>query len=338
MTASAPAVATVTLPPAPTSPASETPLPVPPQPTAVPVEGTASTQINVRADPSTASNVLGIIPADTKIQILGKDPGGNWLQIIYSQAVDGKGWVTAQYVTLATGVEVPVIGGGATNPGDGSVAIVQQQLNVRSGPGTSFNSLGTLNAQDVVNLTGKDSNAAWLQIEFAAAPDGKGWVNSAFVQAKGVENLPIITDAGQVIGTGTPTAVPPTATPTVIPAWADNDSQDNPAANVIFDPSGTNMLIYNSDVSTPQGDSEDWVNFTPYSDTVYVSLLCRGSDSLEAELLQNGTATNMNIVCGSTPRQIKVVPGASYAIHFYALQSSDILQYINYTIKIQTSP
>jgi hypothetical protein len=71
---------------------------------------------------------------------------------LYPQGVDGKGWVTAQYVTLATGIELPVIGGSGAKPGDGNVAMAQQQLNVRSGPGTGFNSLGTLNPQDVVNL------------------------------------------------------------------------------------------------------------------------------------------------------------------------------------------
>ena len=270
------------------------------------------------------------------MQILGKDPGGNWLQILYPQGVDGKGWVTAQYVAVVKGIEVPVVGGNGVNP-SGNVAIVQQQLNVRSGPGTSFNSLGTLNPQDVVNLTGKDPNGTWLQIEFQSGPEGRGWVNAAFVQARGVENLPIIA-VGQVIGTATSTGIPPTSTPTIIPATEDNDSVNSPIANVIFEPLGTNTLIYNGDISAPQGDAEDWVSFRPYDDSIYVSLFCVGSDSLEAELLQDGVTTNMNIVCGSHPRQIQVVVGSSYAIHLYAFPSSDTLQYINYTLKIQMRP
>src|SRR6266536_453853 len=80
-------ILTTTLPATPTVAPSETPLPTP-QPTVASVDGTASTQINVRAEPSTASNILGIIPADTKLEILGKDPSGNWYQINYSQGVD----------------------------------------------------------------------------------------------------------------------------------------------------------------------------------------------------------------------------------------------------------
>ncbi len=329
---------TATFPPTLTAAPTQTPLPPPPQPTVAPVEGTASTQINVRSEPSTSGNVLGILPPNTKVQIVGKDPGGNWWQILYEQGTDGKGWVTAQYVTAAKEINVPVVGGNTLDPNNGNVAIVQQQINVRSGPGTGFNSLGTLNAQDVVSLTGKDANGAWLQIAFSAGPDGKGWVNAAFVQARGVENLPIVAESGQVVGTGTPTGIPVTATPTLIPAWADNDSISNPVANVAFDPAGTNAFIYNGDVSSPQGDSEDWVNFKPYGKSIFVSLACEGSDSLEAELLQNGTATNQNIVCGSNLMQIDVVPGSNYSIHVYILHSSNTLQYIQYMIKIQTSP
>ncbi|HSJ86474.1 MAG TPA: SH3 domain-containing protein [Anaerolineales bacterium] len=318
--------------------ATSTPLPPPSQPTVAPIEGTTSTQLNVRTDPSTASNVLGIIPANTQVQILGKDPGGNWLQIVYPQGVDGKGWVTAQYVATATGLEVRVIGGDGTNPNDESVAIIQQQINVRSGPGTGFNSLGTLNAQDVVNLTGKDAGGAWLQIEYSSGPDGKGWVNAAFVQAKGVENVPIITGAGEILGTGTPTSSPPTPTSTVIPAWEDGDSQENPIASVIFEPFGTHTLIYSGDISTPSGDAQDWIQFTPYSQRVLASLDCLGNTALQVNWLESGKPSTLQLACGDTRKEFKVTAGAIYVIHLQAPQFAGGVQYFPYTITIEVGP
>ena len=317
---------------------SETPLPPPPQPTVAPVGGTTSTQINVRAEPSTSGNVLGIIPANTKLEILGKDPGGNWFQINYPQGVDGKGWVTAKYVTMANGIEVPIIGSSGTNPNNANIAIVQQQINVRSGPGTSFNSLGTLNAQDFVNLTGKDSNGAWLQIEFSSGPDGKGWVNAAFVQANGVENVPIITEAGNVIGTGTPTGIPFTPTPTLIPAWADHDSQSNPVASVVFEPLGTHTLIYSGDVSAPDGDSQDWIQFTPYENFAFASLACDGINNLQVTFLENGQPTTLELDCGDQLKNLNMESGSIYLIQLQALPTTGRLQYVHYTITIQTSP
>ena len=334
MTVTAPVVTSALL-PSPASAPSETPLP--PLPTLAPVEGTTSTQINVRAEPSTASNVLGIIPADTKVQILAKDPGANWLQILYPQGVDGKGWVNAQYVVIPNGTQVAVIGSDPANPNAGNVAIVQQQINVRSGPGTGFTSLGVLNAQDVVNLTGRDPNGAWLQIEFASGPDGKGWINAAFVQAKGAENVPIITEAGEVIGTGTPTGIPFTPTPTVIPAWDDRDSRTNPVANVIFEPLGTHTLIYSGDVSAPTGDAEDWIQFTPYSNVLFASLDCEGESNLQVEILENGQPVDLELACGDRMKKLNANAGSVYNVLLRAPQSSGGLQYLRYTITIQLS-
>ncbi|HSB00639.1 MAG TPA: SH3 domain-containing protein [Anaerolineales bacterium] len=331
-------LSTATLPVTPPQTVTETPLPPPPQPTIAPVEGVTSTQINVRAEPSTAGNVLGTISANTKVEITGKDPGESWWQINYPQGVDGKGWVTAQYVKTATQPEVPTIGGNQAEPNSGNVAVVQQQINVRSGPGTGFNSLGTLNARDVVRLTGKDSKGAWLQIDFPAGPEGTGWVNAAFVQAQGVENLPIITETGLVVGTGTPTVIPFTATPTVVPAWADNDSAGTPIASVIFEPEGTQSLIYNGDVSAPQGDSEDWIAFKPDGPFVFISLACSGSNSLEIEVTENSAPVSTYIDCGGQMKKTGVKPGANYLIHVQATPSAGGLQYTSYILTIKTEP
>jgi uncharacterized protein YraI len=297
-----------------------------------------STQLNVRAEPSTAGNVLGILPASARVQITGRDPAGNWWQILYPQGQDGKGWVTAQYVTTANGTAAPVIGGAnSADPNSEDTAVVQQQINVRSGPGTSFNSLGTLNPKDVVQLTGKDANSAWLQIEFPNGPDGKGWINAAFVQARGVENLPIVGEAGEMIGTGTPTGIPPTSTPTVIPAPADDDSQTHPIANVIFEPMGTQTLIYSGDVSSPEGDLQDWIEFTPDKDTVLASLECYGRQDLEVEILENGQPSLLKLACGEREKSMPVKSGTVYVIHLQAAQSQGGLQYFPYKVTIRTS-
>jgi len=309
-------------------------------PSATPAEGITSTQVNVRAEPSTAGNVLGMIPANTKVEITGKDPGESWWQINYphAQAVDGKGWVTAQYVTTATRPEVPVIGGNQTDPNDGNAAVIQQQVNVRSGPGTGFNSLGTLNAQDVVRLTGKDPNGGWLQIDFAAGPEGKGWVNAAFVQTQGVEKLPIITEAGLVVGTGTPTVVPSTPTATVMPAWADGDSLAAPIVSVIFEPLGTQALLYNGDISSSQGDSQDWIAFKPYSQFVFISLECHGNGSIKIEMTENSVPLSISIDCGDQVRKTPVKAGSNYLLHLEALPSTEELQYTSYILKVKTGP
>ena len=335
-----PFVRTSTIPVSPTGIAPETPAPAPVQPTLAPVDGITSTQVNVRSEPSTAGTVLGIIPADMRVEITGKDPGGNWWQINYPHpdAVDGKGWVTAQYITMPSVAEVPVIGGASAGPNNGNMAVVQQQIHVRSGPGTDFNSLGTLNPQDVVRLIGKDGNGAWLQIDFPSGPEGKGWVNAAFVQAQAAENLPIVAESGQIVGTGTPTGIPATPTATMVPAPADGDSATSPIASVTFATTGTQILIYNGDLSAPQGDSEDWVAFQPDKQLVFVSLECKGSEDMEVQLLENDLPVSTYIKCGAQMEKLAVKAGFMYLFHLQAVPSAASLQYTNYSLTIKTRP
>lgn len=334
-------LATPTLPATPPPARSETPLPLPtlltpPSPTqAAPVEGMTSTQVNVRSEPSTGGSLLGIIPAGTRVDIVGRDPGGNWWQILYPQGAEGKGWVTAQYVTAADPSAVPAIGGGGVDPGDKSIAIVQEQINVRSGPGTDFNSLGTLNPRDVVDLTGRDASGTWLQIAYASGPDGQGWVNAGFVQAQGVETLPIVTEGGEVLGTGTPTGLPPTPTPTLVPAPVDNDSAENPIVSVTFAPSGTHTLIYNGDVSAPAGDREDWIRFVPFSSQVWVEVSCTGSDVL-VDFIQSGQSSSQGTGCASQ-FALSVEPDVAVELHVHAAAGASQV-YSSYTIKVKTIP
>ena len=302
------------------------------------MDGVTSVQVNVRAEPSTASNVLGMIPADTRIEITGRDPGGNWWQINYPQGMEGKGWVTTQYIITASTPEVPTIGGTAGEPHEGNIAIVQQHLNVRSGPGTGFNPLGTLNPQDVVSLTGKDPNGAWLQIDFPAGPEGKAWVSAAFVQAQGAENLPIVTESGMVLGTGTPTVIPPTPTLTLVPAREDGDSRGSPIASVIFEPGGIQSFIYNGDVSAPQGDVEDWVVFRPYGDLVIVSLACTGSVAMVVEVAEGRSPGSTDIKCGAQRERVAVQPGADYRFRLKANPSAEALAYTNYILTVRARP
>jgi uncharacterized protein YraI len=337
---------TATLPPTTPPPATATVQPSTNVPTLTTIEGTTSTKVNVRAEPSTAGATLSIIDASATIQIIGKDSGGNWYQIIFPQGPDGKGWVTAQYVTVKDKDAIKVIGAApasTSGSGSGSISgpsgVIIQQVNVRNGPGTQFDALGTLNPKDVVTLIGKDSSGSWLEIAFAKAPDGKGWVASSYVQASGAENLPIVGGGGQVVGTGTPTLIPATITPTLAAALQDDDSPQAPAVNVAFTSTGTNALIYSSDVSTPNGDAEDWVGFTPDTASVSVSLTCAGNGKLNVELWQNNSAIQNwpGLACGEN-KTLNVTAGENYLVRLAAQPAGGNLEYVHYTLSIASEP
>ena len=335
-----PFASTATLPASAAPATSGLPLSPSPPPTVAPVDGVTSAQVNVRAEPSTAGTILGVIPPEMRIEIVGQDPGRSWWQINYphSESVDGKGWVTAQYITVGDTSHIPVIGGAEANATDGNVAIVQQQINVRSGPGTDFNSLGTLNPQDVVRLTGKDPNGGWLQIDFPSGPEGKGWINAAFVQAQGAENLPIVAESGIVVGTGTPTDIPSTPTPTLVPARQDGDSSTRPLVSVVFEPNGTQSFMYNGDLSSPQGDAEDWIAFRPSGEVIFLSLECQGGGSVQLELLENNLPVHTYMNCGARLEELVVNAGVVYLLRLTAVPASAGLEYTNYILSIRARP
>ncbi len=348
---STPFLITATLPPTIIPSATLTPMPPTPSPTTVPVQGMTSTQVNVRSQPSAAASSLGMLPPFVNVQIVGSDADVNWYAILDPQGPDGMGWVSAQFITVPQGKDkIPVISGAATpTPENGTPAAgtagasvtgtVIQQVNVRKGPGTTFDPVGTLNPDDTVSLIGKDPSGDWYQITYASAPDGKGWVAASFIQATGTENLPIVGAAGTVIGTGTPVAVAPVLTPTPAPAFNDQDSAQAPAVNIAFSQAGTQRLLYSSDLSAPQGDPQDWVSFTTFAPQIVVKVTCAGNTGIALKLTQAGTAVPGldKFACGGTAG-VTLLPDKPYLAELSIMVGGAPLNYVQYTLEIAAVP
>jgi len=83
-------------------------------------------------------------------------------------------------------------------------------LNVRQGPGTSYSSLGTLQSGAQVEVTGVHPATGWLEIKYAGAPDGMGWVtgSSDYVTVNGSLN-----DVRQVVDLPAPKTEPAAGKP-----------------------------------------------------------------------------------------------------------------------------
>ena len=327
-----PGFATSTLPPSPASSATSAPPSPTAVPTATPRAGMTSAPLYVRSEPASASSQLGLIGPASMVQIIGKDPSGNWYQILYPQGKDGTGWVFAQYIQVENKEAIPIVGGPS---GPGPSAVVIQQVNVRKGPGTAFDSLGTLNPEDAVTLTGKDNSSAWLQIAYSAGPDGKGWVAAGYVEASGLDGLPIVGEGGQLVGTGTPTVITASPTPTRLPAADDGDSANLPAVNVEFGPGEAGAILYSSDLSAPDGDATDWIGFTPYQPGVTISLSCEGTGGLTSELLLRGERVQgwTGPSCGrSTIASLS--PNVGYVLKLAPIAEAGQLVSVHYTLSI----
>ena len=336
--------------PAPTLVPTDTPtlLPATPQPPAASatpqlIQGTLTIKVNVRSGPATSYASLGQLDAGRMVQITIRDASSGWYRILYSSAPTGTGWVAAQYVTLAAGAQVPL---DATPTPSGPQGRVLQLLNVRSAPGTSFDSLGMLQPNATVALTGKDGTASWFQIAYPSGPGGHAWVTAQYIQTDASGELPVLDAYGTPApgNTAGPVGSQPAATATVGPAFADNDTAAAPAVRVTFSASGTHQFTYSGQVSAPQGDPEDWVEFTPFainsSDAMLVfSLSCSGNGTLTVAFEQGGaTLTSLgSLACGDLNKLITLPVGLPYQLHLVATPG-DGLQLVNYVLTVQNIP
>ena len=64
------------------------------------------------------------------------------------------------------------------------------QINVRSGPGTEYDKVGTLLPNQVVYGIGRTEGGSWLLINYQGGPNNQAWVYSPYVNYTG--DLPIV--------------------------------------------------------------------------------------------------------------------------------------------------
>ena len=324
-TVSLPQFVTATLPPTPIPASTLPPLPPTVAPTVAPIPGRTTTEVNVRADTSTVSESLGTVAAFSAVQIIGKDASGIWLQVLFNE---GTGWVRADYVQVETpSAEIPVVGVDS-GTGGGARGVVLGGVNIRSGPGKDFESLGLLIQNDVVSVLGKDSSGAWFKIAYAPAPDGAGWVAAEFLQVDNAEALPVVEAATQ--NEVSSTEVPATPISAQI-AWMDGDSADSPLASFELSAVSARAVQLQGEVSAPGGDTQDWVRFSAQGTEVVIQVSCE-SGSLLVELSKNGEAfAPLDVGCGGTQRT-QVSPGSDYLIRL-SPAASDV--YIKYGLHIE---
>ena len=326
-TTATPGFVTATLPP--TAPAKATPTSLPPTPipTSAPVEGTTTTQINVRSEPSTAGDSLGTVAPFSKVQIIGKDPFGAWYLIVQANAPAGKGWINAKYVQIEQSAEIMVVEVESVS-GSGVSGLVIQPINVRSGPGTNYETLGKLNPDDVVPVTGRDVTGAWFEVEFK---DNTGWVSAEFMQVEEMDALPVRTEkAGEEEAEEPITQSPGSG---FIPAILDGDSMQSPSAVVVISSMGVRTFQFDGSVSSPQGDNEDWIQFELINSSALIEVKCTG-DAVEIILHMDGrTISEHRVFCdkgiqftaredGILTLQVREMPNEQF-------------QFTNYTLKLK---
>ena len=118
-------------------------------------------------------------------------------------------------------VAIPTVTGTPSGP----IAVVysdpEEQINVRSGPGTNYPKVGVLLNRQQVPALGATPGGSWVQIAYPGVQSGVAWVYAPLVRINGI--LPIIEPPP------TPT---PLTTPTIDPTLASQFIVDIPSTRL----------------------------------------------------------------------------------------------------------
>ncbi len=148
--------------------------PPPIQPTGV--RGQVLGNLRIRAEPTTRSAQIGLMPWGTEIDLLGKNGGHSWYLLQYGDVV---GWSYAPWIRIIAGAfdQLPYMDG--TEPQfqpppatQGVVAQAFGNMRIRSGPGLQFPKVGRAVWGSRVEVLARSTNGLWYKVRYG---DVVGW-------------------------------------------------------------------------------------------------------------------------------------------------------------------
>lgn len=141
-----------------------------------------ASRLNVRNLPTAInSTVLTRISRGETYPVLGRNANSTWWLL----NVNGtQGWVNGRYISINNEQNVPVVGDQVQTiqppPVNTGVTVTPPlyNLNIRSGPGTTFDRVGRLPVGQSAAVIGRVANNSWWQINYNGVI---GWVSGALV-------------------------------------------------------------------------------------------------------------------------------------------------------------
>ncbi len=196
---------------------------------------------NLRATTDTNATKVGEITSGTNYPVLGRSEFYPWVLLADPVSLQPIGWAFQDLLTIqgnlnSVPISTLIISDSIVNPVSVTLpsplvtplalptstttpafaptqapvfavsGMVLNEINVRYGPAVDYPRLGVAVAGDVFQIVGYHTQVPWLQITYAASPNGKAWVLQDLLEITGnVLSLPAISDGLIVLPTLTPT-------------------------------------------------------------------------------------------------------------------------------------
>lgn len=152
-------------------------------------------RLNVRQIPDAVTGqILTRISQRETYPALGRNADGSWIQVNVNGII---GWVSARYVNITpTGTNLPVVGTPQVpqpQPPAGGYQVIASPypVNVRTGPGTQFNRIARMNANDRATVIGRNAASTWWQVNYNGIV---GWVSAQYAiiqQGANINSIPV---------------------------------------------------------------------------------------------------------------------------------------------------
>lgn len=148
--------------------------------------------LNVRADSTTNSDIVGKLNSGDKVKIIRENNG--WYEISYES---GSAWISAQYIDKSTAET------SASVSEERNISILHDGTNIRKKPELESPVVGKAHAGEVYEVTGEKNN--WYKIKTANGKTGyiASWIVSSTNRpvlhnksGKGISGKTIVIDAG----------------------------------------------------------------------------------------------------------------------------------------------
>jgi uncharacterized protein YraI len=159
----------------------------------------AIANVNIRSGPEVYYNKIGLLPAGDVAEVIGFSADRLWWAIKVPFAETGQGWVSVDYVESkntgnVTEIEPQINSDllviSTPSPGEATLTAVTR-VNIRSGPGTTYEILGRMEANQTAVIIGINYDGDWWGIKVLSAENGIGWVSAIYVRAQNAEGVEV---------------------------------------------------------------------------------------------------------------------------------------------------
>jgi uncharacterized protein YgiM (DUF1202 family) len=157
---------------------------------------TQPSRMNVRSGPGTNFGIVTSVPAGTRVEIIGENQDGTWVQSRIGAAQEPV-WL-AKWLLRIDGEQAPAAPASAApagDPGNVTATVRASRMNVRSGPGTNYSVVTSVSSGTRARVLALSPNSDWLQVELGGQ-SGPVWLFRDLTTVQGaIGDLPRLSES-----------------------------------------------------------------------------------------------------------------------------------------------